>query len=91
MKLQMISDPAHGWLRAPVALLFDLGIERKITQYSFVSPKNRWVYLEEDVDAETLISELHKRGILFTIVPQKKSSNNYSFVRKYPRFKLAYN
>lgn len=84
----MITDPSHGWLRAPVSLLFDLGIENKITKYSYVSPKNRWVYLEEDVDAETLISELHKQGISFRIIPQKNPTNNLSMIRKYPRFQI---
>jgi hypothetical protein len=88
MKLTYISDPGHGWIRVPVSLIFDLGIENQISNYSFVSPsKKRWAYLEEDKDAQILISELQKQGIRYYVkFPLSSSTNKYSPIRNYPRW-----
>lgn len=46
--LTFISDPGHGWLRVPLAEIAALGIEEKISPYSFI--KGNDAYLEEDCD-----------------------------------------
>jgi len=45
------SDPGHGWLAVPRALLVELGIEEKITSYSYQRLDE--VFLEEDGDYTT--------------------------------------
>ena len=45
------TDPGHGWLKVPVQKLVDLGIENKITPFSYM--RGSFVYLEEDCDAYT--------------------------------------
>lgn len=53
MKLRYITDPGHGWLEVPVNLLAELGIEDKITSYSY--RRGTMVYLEEDLDMHTFM------------------------------------
>ena len=47
------SDPAHGWLEAPMAEIEALGIADKITSYSYQSRDGMTVFLEEDGDLTT--------------------------------------
>jgi hypothetical protein len=51
MKLDYIQDPGHGWIKVSRKLLQQLGIEHKITHYSY--QRGDYVYLEEDCDAST--------------------------------------
>ena len=30
-----ISDPAHGWVKVPMSVLVELGIDKEITSYSY--------------------------------------------------------
>jgi len=53
------SDSCHGWIRVPRSLLNKLGIEDKISTYSY--QKGDYVYLEEDADATTFIEEYEKQ------------------------------
>ena len=45
------TDPSHGWLKVPKHVLRKLGIEDKITSYSYM--KGEYAYLEEDQDLGT--------------------------------------
>ncbi|MCK5919904.1 MAG: hypothetical protein KAG66_03125 [Methylococcales bacterium] len=45
----LYADGSHGWLRVPLAELWDLKIEETISAYSY--RKGKWAYLEEDRDA----------------------------------------
>ena len=55
------SDPGHGWLAVKLSDLQMLGIESKITPFSYV--KGKTVYLEEDCDMSTFISAAKEKGI----------------------------
>jgi len=46
-------DPGHGWLQVPRQLLVKLGIEDKITVFSYLNGTT--VYLEEDCDMSIFI------------------------------------
>ena len=48
-KFDFYSDPSHGWLKVKRQELVELGIESKISGYSY--QKGDAVYLEEDSDA----------------------------------------
>lgn len=56
MKLRYITDPGHGWLEVPRGLLEVLGIQDKITSYSYINLG--YVYLEEDLDMQTFVQAL---------------------------------
>jgi hypothetical protein len=55
------SDPGHGWLAVKVSDLKMLGIETKISSFSYV--KGKTVYLEEDCDMSTFIEAAKAKGI----------------------------
>jgi len=75
-------DPGHGWLRAPKKLLFDLGIHRDISTFSYHNGK--YAYLEEDCDAAKLINKLEETTTQFEIKTSR--NNNSSHIRNYDRF-----
>ncbi len=52
-KYTWFNDPGHGWLRVPKKDIIALDIALNITIFSYVS--KRYVYLEEDVDAEVFL------------------------------------
>ena len=62
MKLSYIQDPGHGWLEVPAKMLAELGIELKITSYSY--RKGTMVYLEEDLDMHTFMQACYADKIL---------------------------
>ena len=48
---KFISDPGHGWLEVPHQDLIDLGVDNKISKYSYLDRSSNMAYLEEDLDA----------------------------------------
>lgn len=65
LELKFYSDPGHGWIKVEKRLLVQLGIEDKISEYSYV--KGDYAYLEEDCDASVLLLELKVKGIEYQI------------------------
>lgn len=53
------TDPGHGWLAVPFKDLVELGIENKISDYSY--SKGSTAYLEEDCDAAVFINAYKER------------------------------
>jgi hypothetical protein len=76
------SDPSHGWIKAPIKLLKELGIEDQITTYSYM--RGDFAYLEEDQDATTFLMELDKLNIPYKI--KESTSDKSSRIRNYSRF-----
>ena len=52
------SDPGHGWIRVKKTLLKELGVDNRITRYSY--QKGEYAYLEEDCDASIFCSAWEK-------------------------------
>ena len=75
-------DPAHSWMKVPRKLLAELGVEAKISTYSY--QKGNFVYLEEDCDAGIVLDCLKAKGV----IPVLKSShtNKSSRIRSYPSY-----
>lgn len=84
MKLRYITDPGHGWLEVPKTLLAELGIQDKITPYSYEN--GSMVYLEEDLDMQTFISACYADKQLVEIedVYQERTP-----IRNYRHYALA--
>ena len=55
------SDPGHAWARVSFETLRELGIEDKISPFSY--QRNGYAFLEEDCDLSVLILALRARGI----------------------------
>lgn len=84
MKLKYYTDPGHGWIAIKRAILDQLSIANKITHYSY--QRGNTVYLEEDHDANILMTELKKRQILVEF--QTKHTDNRSPIRNYQNYTL---
>jgi len=52
--LKFFEDPGHGWLEVPIAAIKHLGIQDKISGYSY--RKGTMAYLEEDCDFSTFLA-----------------------------------
>ena len=79
---QYYQDHGHGWIRIPVALIILVGLEDKISNFSY--RKGKYAFLEEDCDGPLVMDALSDRGIEFTLVP--KHTDNQSQIRSYPRW-----
>jgi len=55
------SDPGHGWLAVNYDELVELGIQDKISSYSYV--KGNTVYLEEDCDMSHFMDAMEAKGV----------------------------
>jgi hypothetical protein len=69
-------DSAHSWLEVNYQELIDLGITKRITNWSFRDDKK--VYLEEDIDAGTYIDAVkEQRGLVVTTLPFLNIRDNH--------------
>ena len=60
-KVKFYSDPGHGWGAVKRKVLVDLGIQNRISGFSY--QKGDTVYLEEDCDLPVLTTALSLKGI----------------------------
>jgi hypothetical protein len=75
-------DSGHGWLEVPVQELQDLGIQERITAFSYLYKGK--VYLEEDRDAGTFLdirNNLPKKAEIHNCY-----FNGMCFIREYPHY-----
>ena len=77
------SDPGHGWLAVNYDELVELGIQDKISSYSYV--KGNTVYLEEDCDMAEFMNALEAKGVDINIHIINEP-NNDSVIRSYTRY-----
>lgn len=75
-------DPGHGWVAVKRTLLQQLGIEDRITPYSY--QRGGTVYLEEDRDFSTFHHAAKAAGIEPNYLP--KRTDKRSPIRSYERF-----
>lgn len=83
MKLNVYNDPGHGWVAIKRAVLIKLGIEHKVSYYSY--QRGQTVYLEEDCDMSLLIGAARDAGIALEFT--EKYCNYHSPIRSYAQFK----
>ena len=76
------SDPGHGWCKVSRKTLAKLGIQDKITTYSY--QRGDSVYLEEDCDLSTLIVALRAKGIQPKFI--EHTTNKSSKIRSYSHY-----
>ena len=76
-------DPAHGWIEVDYVELEVLGIQDKITSYSYINRDT--VYLEEDCDAGLYYNKLQSLGVEVEIKDIYYESD--SFIRDLPGYK----
>src|SRR5690606_25276560 len=67
VSLRYTSDPAHGWLAVPVALLVKLQVERSLSTYSYLNDQRTVAYLEEDRDMGVFMNAARDKGLVVNI------------------------
>jgi len=84
-KYNFFSDPAHGWVKVKLDELKRLGIDKDISDYSYI--KGEYAYLEEDSDATKFIEAKKRLGekVEWNELISDKSSKirNYDNYRTY--------
>lgn len=79
-----VTDPGHGWLSVPAALIGALDIAGEITRGSYINAAGSRVYLEEDCDAGEFCRVLPPE--LQDIQYRAFHSDRPSHVRNMPQF-----
>jgi hypothetical protein len=77
------SDAGHGWLHVKLDELKELGIQDKISHYSYIRGND--VYLEEDCDMATFMNAMEAKGIQIHLA-YINERNNDSFIRLLRRY-----
>lgn len=75
------TDPGHGWLEVPFAMVYLLGIGHKLTRYSYMKRDCQTFYLEEDCDAGRFIRAYAEKFGAKPEMVRGSSTNGQSFVR----------
>jgi hypothetical protein len=68
IEFQFFSDPGHGWLQVPVTFLRSIGQLESVTPYSYVSPCQRFAYLEEDCDLSNFLRRCEELGFAVHVI-----------------------
>ena len=84
LELTWHSDPSHGYLEVPLAVIHQLKLESKISRYSFLNGPARKVYLEEDCDAPQFITAATAAGIQLNMIEKIYTSD--APIRALPRY-----
>jgi hypothetical protein len=82
LTLNYYQDPGHGWVKCSIGLLYGLGIADKISFYSYTRGEN--VYLEEDLDLNTLYKACDVQGIELKL--KQYHTNKSSKIRSYEHY-----
>jgi len=86
MQFNFYEDNRHGWLEVPIAKLKELGIERDVSEYSYLDSAKGVAYLEEDDDMELFLEKCPEAEWI------KTETVEHSFIRdleSYTRFPLT--
>tara|TARA_Y100000592_G_scaffold46975_1_gene74579 strand:+ start:975 stop:1316 length:342 start_codon:yes stop_codon:yes gene_type:complete len=83
------TDPQHGWLEVPFAMVYLLGIGDKLTRYSYMKRDCQTFYLEEDQDVDTFIRAYEAKFGARPNMVEGSYSNGQSFVRNLTRYDWA--
>lgn len=81
-KVKVYSDSGHSWAAVKRSVLNDLGIQNRITQYSY--QRGETVYLEEDCDFPLFVTEMSKHG--YWIEHVSIDTGDRSVIRSYEQF-----
>ncbi len=88
MKLNFHVDGGHGWLEVPRAELSALGLEARVSEYSYLSVDGSVAYLEEDCDAPLFIEAFNATRFTYPAY-QYVEHTGLCFIRALKRFKAG--
>ena len=78
-------DAGHGWIAVKINDIFDLGIQHKISQYSYI--RGMTAFLEEDCDAVIFIEAWKSKYSIFQY--ETKHQGDKSYIRYCDRWAYA--
>lgn len=84
LQFDFYSDPGHGWMAVPRALLAELGIVNQITRFSYYRRDLDLVYLEEDCDLSTFLRAAESEN--WALGVNERHTESESFIRNLPAF-----
>ena len=87
MIINRYCDPGHSWFKVSRALLKRLDIEDKISSYSY--QRKDMAYLEEDCDADILLTALEAKGLEYKI--KEYHTNRCSKITRYEDYRSIKN
>ena len=82
MRLNLYTDPGHGWLAVPLPLLDELGILDQISRYSYM--RGMLAHLEEDCDYSRFAVAMRDAGRTFEV--REHHTDKRSKIRGYCQF-----
>lgn len=90
LTINFYSDSSHGWAKVSINEIKELGIEKDITTYSYMTDDS--VFLEEDFDLNIYINAIKKQhgndiDINFVEHKSRVDENGLSCIREYPRYR----
>ena len=88
--LEWFSDPGHEWLKVHVNKVRGIKVAHKLSEYSYISPKGDYYYLEGDCDAHVFLNAWESKG--GTVEFKYKNFSGYNPIRnmrRLPVFKAA--
>lgn len=85
MKINIFTDPGHGWAEIKLSELERLDITHKISRCSYVKGDN--AYLEEDCDLPVYLAALRAAGEEFTF--EEHHTNGDSRIRNFNSYKVT--
>jgi hypothetical protein len=80
MRLNSYSDPGHGWVAVPLALLERMNLLDQITSYSYM--RGLLAHLEEDCDLSTFMHAASVAGMKITF-KHHSCPDRHSRIRNY--------
>jgi hypothetical protein len=83
LEYYFFSDPGHGWLAVDYDELVELGIQDKISHYSYV--KGDTVFLEEDCDMAVFMNAMESKGVRIKL-KHINEPNRDSEIRSFTRY-----
>lgn len=81
-KYNVYTDPGHGWVKVKFSEILKLGIQDKITPFSYT--RGEYCYLEEDCDLTTFMEALKSVNIQPYWVGHH--TNKQSKIRSYSKY-----
>jgi hypothetical protein len=85
-KFDFLSDPGHGWIKVPRALINSLGIAANISRYSY--QRGEFAYLEEDRDLSVFFNAYRERFGIDPVMRERNAREKRSRVRGYDTYTI---
>jgi hypothetical protein len=67
LNIPYVQDPSHGWAIVKRDLLPKIRLKEEDFPYSYISPKENFIALEEDCEMPILLNKLNDHGVIYQL------------------------